>query len=30
MQRIANLALVLNNSRFLILPWIKIPNLASS
>ncbi len=29
MQRIANLALVLNNSRFLILPWIQIPNLAS-
>jgi hypothetical protein len=28
-QRMANLALVLNNSRFLILPWVQIPNLAS-
>jgi len=28
-QRVANLPLVINNSRFLILPWIKIPNLAS-
>lgn len=28
-QRIANLPLVLNNSRFLILPWIRVPNLAS-
>ena len=29
-QRVMNLPLVINNSRFLILPWIKIPNLASS
>jgi hypothetical protein len=28
-QRIANLHLVVNNVRFLILPWIKSPNLAS-
>lgn len=28
-QRTANLPLVINNSRFLILPWIKVPNLAS-
>jgi hypothetical protein len=28
-QRTANLPLVLNNSRFLILPWVQIPNLAS-
>jgi hypothetical protein len=28
-QRIRNLQLVINNSRFLILPWIRIPNLAS-
>jgi hypothetical protein len=28
-QRIANLPLVINNSRFLILPWIRVPNLAS-
>lgn len=28
-QRIANLNLVVNNVRFLILPWIKSPNLAS-
>jgi hypothetical protein len=28
-KRIANLKLVVNNARFLILPWIKIPNLAS-
>jgi hypothetical protein len=28
-QRIANLPLVINNSRFLILPWIQVPNLAS-
>lgn len=29
-QRVMNLPLVINNSRFLILPWIKVPNLASS
>jgi hypothetical protein len=29
-QRVLNLPLVINNSRFLILPWIKIQNLASS
>lgn len=29
-QRLMNLPLVINNSRFLILPWVKIPNLASS
>lgn len=28
-QRRTNLPLVLNNSRFLILPWIRVPNLAS-
>jgi len=28
-QRIANLPLVINNSRFLILPWVHVPNLAS-
>ena len=28
-QRQRNLALVVNNARFLILPWIRIPNLAS-
>ena len=28
-QRIANLKLVINNARFLILPWISVPNLAS-
>jgi hypothetical protein len=28
-QRIANLPLVVNNSRFLILPWVHVPNLAS-
>lgn len=28
-QRIANLKFVINNARFLILPWLKIPNLAS-
>ena len=28
-ERIANLKLVVNNARFLILPWIRIPNLAS-
>lgn len=28
-QRVANLPLVVNNSRFLILPWIRVPNLAS-
>jgi hypothetical protein len=28
-QRLANLPLVVNNARFLILPWIKSPNLAS-
>jgi len=28
-QRIANLPWIINNSRFLILPWIKVPNLAS-
>ena len=28
-QRSANLKLVVNNARFLILPWIRIPNLAS-
>ncbi|MGA7878191.1 MAG: Druantia anti-phage system protein DruA, partial [Desulfoferrobacter sp.] len=28
-QRIANLQWIINNSRFLILPWIKVPNLAS-
>jgi len=28
-QRSANLKLVVNNARFLILPWIKLPNLAS-
>ncbi len=27
--RQTNLALVVNNSRFLILPWVKVPNLAS-
>jgi hypothetical protein len=29
-QRVMNLPLVINNSRFLIVPWVKIPNLASS
>jgi len=29
-QRVMNLPLVINNSRFLILPWVKVPNLASS
>jgi hypothetical protein len=28
-QRTANLPLVVNNSRFLILPWVHVPNLAS-
>ena len=28
-QRSANLRLIVNNARFLILPWIKLPNLAS-
>ncbi|MHC1728263.1 MAG: Druantia anti-phage system protein DruA [Syntrophobacteraceae bacterium] len=28
-QRLANLRMVINNSRFLILPWIRVPNLAS-
>jgi hypothetical protein len=28
-QRAANLQLVINNVRFLILPWVKIKNLAS-
>ncbi len=28
-QRIANLNLVVNNARFLILPWVRSPNLAS-
>lgn len=28
-QRTANLRLVVNNARFLILPWINVPNLAS-
>ena len=28
-QRVANLKLVVNNARFLILPWIRLPNLAS-
>jgi hypothetical protein len=29
-QRVMNLPLVINNSRFLILPWVKVPNLASA
>jgi hypothetical protein len=29
-QRVKNLPWVINNSRFLILPWVNIPNLASS
>lgn len=28
-QRLAKIKLVINNVRFLILPWIKVPNLAS-
>jgi hypothetical protein len=28
-QRVANLKFVINNARFLILPWLRIPNLAS-
>ena len=28
-QRVANLSLIVNNARFLILPWVRSPNLAS-
>jgi hypothetical protein len=28
-QRLANLPLVINNSRFLLFPWVRVPHLAS-